>query len=333
MRLVGVALALLGLSGCSLLGDKTPDPTTVVHTRVTVRSDASSVEKAREILAARARALGWNAKVAVEGGDTLVVSVAGEVDPAPLVALGALRFRKVLDMAPAVASGAGTPAEPGPVHTLDEVVAKLGPAWQVAQGLSPTYADPDAAQLEALKPFRTLTPSEVAVLPIEMQLRVPTIRCQQLAGRHIDAVRRADQRVVACDTVGTVKYLLDRAAVTTSDVREAEAQREQATGSNVVTISFTAEGQVRWTALTREIIEGQGSRCTPPARGNQGNCLVAIVADHNVVTAPEVQAVITGDAQIAGSFSDTDAKALASQISGGELPVPLKITNTEVVRP
>jgi preprotein translocase subunit SecD len=336
MRIVrmGVALGFVALSGCSLLKDKTPDPATVVHTRMTVRfGDASSLERVREILAARARSLGWNAKVTGEGGDTVVVVVAGEVDTAGLVAPGALRFRKVLDSAPAVASGADTPAEPGPVRTRDEVVAKLGPAWQVAQGISTVQTEPDAALLEALTPFRALTPSEVAALPAEMQLRVPTIRCEQLGGRHIDAVRQADQRVVACDAIGTVKYLLDNAAVTTSDVREAVAQQDSGTGQATVTIRFTAQGQGRWTALTREVMGNEGSPCAESTLGDQGRCLVAIVADHHVLTTPEVQTVITGDAVITGSFSGGEAKTLASQIKGGELPVPVKIINTEVVRP
>ncbi len=331
---VGVLAGLVALSSCSLLGNKTPDPATVLHTRVTLQvQDASTVERAREIVTARARTLGWNAKATVEGADTLVLIIAGEMEPERLVAAGALRFRKVIDIAPAVGTGAPAPQEPGPVRSRDEVIAKLGPAWQVAQGLSKEYTEPDAALLESLKPFRTLTPSEVAALPIEMALRVPTIRCDQLDGRHVDAVRRADQRVVACDKTGTVKYVLDPAPVTTTEVREARTSRDDTTGQHMVAIGFTAQGQVRWTALTKEIFNGEGSQCAQAAAGDGGHCLLAIVVDQNVITAPEVQAVITGDAVISGGFSDADAKMLASQISGGELPVPLKIINTEVIRP
>jgi preprotein translocase subunit SecD len=62
-------------------------------------------------------------------------------------------------------------------------------------------------------------------------------------------------------------------------------------------------------------------QCGQTAIGDQGNCLVATVLDNEVVSAPEIQGVITGDARITGDFGPEEARLLASQLRFGALPV------------
>jgi preprotein translocase subunit SecD len=62
-------------------------------------------------------------------------------------------------------------------------------------------------------------------------------------------------------------------------------------------------------------------QCGQTAVGDEGNCLVATVLDNQVVSAPQIISVITGDARITGDFSSEEAQLLASQLRFGALPV------------
>jgi preprotein translocase subunit SecD len=61
--------------------------------------------------------------------------------------------------------------------------------------------------------------------------------------------------------------------------------------------------------------------CGAGSVGDDGNCLVATVLDNRVVSAPEIQDVIPGDATIFGDFNHDSANLLASQLRFGALPV------------
>jgi preprotein translocase subunit SecD len=62
-------------------------------------------------------------------------------------------------------------------------------------------------------------------------------------------------------------------------------------------------------------------QCDPSTLGESGNCLVAAVLDNEVISAPQIIQVITGDATIQGNFDRDGAQLLASQIGFGALPV------------
>ena len=51
-----------------------------------------------------------------------------------------------------------------------------------------------------------------------------------------------------------------------------------------------------------------------PRSGQDGKCRVAVVLDNKVVSAPEIQGVLTGDSQITGSFTSRTPTTLASQL-------------------
>jgi hypothetical protein len=59
--------------------------------------------------------------------------------------------------------------------------------------------------------------------------------------------------------------------------------------------------------------------------GDAGNCLVAIVLDNQVLSAPQIISVITGAAQIAGAFTADGARRLAAKLQHGALPLALEI--------
>ncbi|WBC09058.1 protein translocase subunit SecD [Micromonospora sp. WMMA1947] len=200
------------------------------------------------------------------------------------------------------------------------VEQKVGAAaWAAASGLqAPADLTTDPSLADKLKPFGTLTPQEVAVLPVEMQFNVPTITCTQLDTRPAASIKDEKQKAVACES--GAKYLLDVAKVLGTDVKNASAQLDQ-TSSWVVSLNFTGKGQEKWTALTREAFNNEGQACDQTALGQDGKCRVAVVLDNEIVSSPEIQGVLTGDSQITGSFDNKAANALASQLRYGALPV------------
>ncbi|QLQ35212.1 protein translocase subunit SecD [Micromonospora robiginosa] len=214
-------------------------------------------------------------------------------------------------------------AEPVPQSIEQQrqaVQKKVGPAaWAAASGLqAPADLTADPSLADKLKPFGTLSPQEIAVLPVEMQFNVPTITCAQLDKRPPASIKDPKQKAVACEA--GAKNLLDVAKVEGTDVKNASAQLDQ-TSSWVVSLNFTGKGQEKWTALTRESFNNEGQACDQSALGQDGKCRVAVVLDNEIVSSPEIQGVLTGDSQITGSFDNKSANALASQLRYGALPV------------
>ncbi|MFI1196607.1 protein translocase subunit SecD [Micromonospora sp. NPDC020750] len=218
-------------------------------------------------------------------------------------------------------SASAEPVPEGVEKQRTAVQQKVGAAaWQAASGLqAPADLTTDPSLGETLKPFGTLSPREVAVLPAEMQFNVPTIGCAQLDQRPAASIKDEKQKAVACED-GTQKYLLDVAKVLGTDVGDANAVLDQ-TSSWVVSLDFKGKGQEKWTALTREAFTNEGQACDQTALGQDGKCRVAVVLDNKVVSSPEIQGVLTGDSQITGSFDNKTASDLASQLRYGALPV------------
>jgi preprotein translocase subunit SecD len=272
------------------------------------------LHRAADLLLRRLTAAGYqHPRVSVTGDRTLTVTVAGTGEGLKLLAQpGRLSLR-------AVVAGPTIPhtevsAAPADTAVPPAVLAKLGAAYPAARGLTdPGQVGP--AALVALAPFGALTPDEVATLPVALQYAVPTITCDQLNGRPPGAVDDPAVRVVACERTGTAaKYLLDPAAVTAADVTGADVELQAASGWTV-TISFTPAGQARWTALTRTAVTYTPSNA------------VAVVVDNEVIAAPTVQAVITGDAAVSGAEIDRDAAVrLAALLRYGPLPVAFTVT-------
>jgi preprotein translocase subunit SecD len=273
------------------------------------------LRRAGDVLVARLSSAGYeHPRVTVTGDRTVSVAVGAPGDEEGLKLLaqpGRLSFR-------AVVAGPTTPhTGAAPAQMTDKVppavIAKLGPAYAAAQAITdPAQVEP--GRLADLAPFGALTPDEVATLPGAMQYAVPTITCAQLNGRAPGAVDDPAATVVACERTGDrTKYLLDKATVTTADVAGAHVELQAAPGWTV-TITFTPSGQPRWTALTRAAV------------GNDPSNQVAIVVDNQVISAPTIQSVITGDAAISGAEIDRNAAArLAALLRSGPLPVTFTV--------
>jgi len=123
----------------------------------------------------------------------------------------------------------------------------------------------------------------------------------------------ANQHVVACDKDNQVKYLLAPAKVVGTDVKSATATVRQGpngtvTGDWIILVSFTGSGQQKFTKLTEETTNKQ----------------VAVELDGVVQSAPTIQNVIPGDAEISGTFTQQQAEEVANVLKYGALPLTFK---------
>jgi preprotein translocase subunit SecD len=344
--------------GLDLVGGTTL--TLIATTQNGKAPDGDALEQARQIIANRVDGLGVaEAQVVTEGDRNIVISLAGEKnDTIRQVGKPAqLRFRKVINttndspVAPNASPSPSASASPSPTTSpapapsttgaptatpsaspgasaapdqsqlMAAVLKKLGPAAALAAQIqSPTDLASNPGLSAQLEPFRTLTSEEVAVLDPVIQFNVPQVTCEVLNGRPAGSLDAMDKPAVACEEDGHTKYLLDVAKVAGTDVAKANAGIDNSAGAKwVVNLSFNGPGQKRWTALTQEAFSNPESKCQQ--LGDDQHCLVAVVLDNQVVSAPEVQDVQPGDSQISGSFTKDSAQLLASQLRYGALPL------------
>ena len=233
---------------------------------------------------------------------------------------------------PAAATPSPTAAPP---PALEAVLTKLGSAATVAAGLDPkSFADgqsslsSDPATMAQLEPFRSLTPAEVAVLPYSMQFVVPQITCKTLNERPAGSIQDVNQPAVACQDSGSTKYLLDVAKVLGTDLSNAAANLDTNPGGGwKVDLTFSSSGADKWTNLTREAFNNENNACLVTQTKNTGTgqtCMVAVVLDNTVVSAPAIQGVLGTTSEISGGnpgFTKTSAQLLANQLKYGALPL------------
>ncbi|MCA2214713.1 protein translocase subunit SecD [Jidongwangia harbinensis] len=239
--------------------------------------------------------------------------------------------------APAPApSASAAPVTPDQQELRAAVEKKVGAAAFAAAAklTDPVDISQDRNAAKQYAKFATLTPEEVNVLPAQMQFNVPTISCEeQLNKRPPGAIDDPKAQVVSCQS--GAKMMLDVAKVLGTDISNASPQMDQQSGQWVVSLDFTGEGQKKWTALTREAFQPQpNDPCLTAAQSaSQGatNCLVAVVLDKEIISAPEIEGVLTGQSQITGQFTGESAKELAGQIRYGALPVTFTSATTQSV--
>jgi preprotein translocase subunit SecD len=168
----------------------------------------------------------------------------------------------------------------------------------------------------------TATPA-AAVTP-ELNAQFAALDCtlpENLQGTGTD---NADSLIIACDRNGGAKYILDKAEVLGRQVSKATAGIDQQGGNAwFVSLVFNGEGTKAFSDIT--------SRVTSlPAPQNQ----VAIVLDGLVVSAPRINEPIpSGNAQITGSFTQTEAKDLANVLKYGALPLAFDRGEIQQVSP
>jgi preprotein translocase subunit SecD len=235
----------------------------------------------------------------------------------------------------AAPSGSEEPVPANVQVTRDQVAAKVGAAeWTAASKLTaPVDLSSDPKAGLAYKNFATLKGNEVAALDARMQFNVPTISCAQLDDRPNGAIDDPKTEVVTCYNGG--KILLDKAPVVGDDIDKASPQFDQQQSQWVVSLDFKSEGSKKWAALTKQAFNATSTDpCFTAATtmyGQVEHCAVAVVLDKTIVSAPQIQGVLTGTSQITGQFNATSAKDLADKLKFGAIPVTFDAGPAETV--
>ena len=144
-----------------------------------------------------------------------------------------------------------------------------------------------------------------------------------------DALR--NEEVVYPGPIGNgqvAKYVLDQVVISGDDFENASAVLSSqgqlgAVSSWTVTFELDSDGAERFSEATTQAVGA------PPPTDQ-----IAIVVDQVVISSPTVQSAITGGSgEITGSFSEQEAKDLATQLNAGALPVELTRQSVRTVSP
>jgi preprotein translocase subunit SecD len=175
------------------------------------------------------------------------------------------------------------------------------------------------ARLEEREVLETLTPSDPGY-------DATPVTCATEAERATPACSfeaLADQDVVYLGRDGTTKYKLGPVRITGDAIARASAVYD--TGSQgsvgqgwIVLFDLTKEGADLFGKITTELVGRQ----------------LAIVLDREVISAPTIREPITGGSgRITGSFTEQEAKDLATVLNAGALPVSLTTEQVVTVSP
>jgi preprotein translocase subunit SecD len=122
--------------------------------------------------------------------------------------------------------------------------------------------------------------------------------------------------LVACGDHDTYKYLLEPEFLPGTEIADSTSGYDQQRGQWVVNLSFKSEGTKTWADFTTK---------------NQGQ-QAAFVLDTQVVSAPNIQvAIVDGNTQITGKFTQPEAKDLSDILKYGSLPLSFASSDATTV--
>ncbi|MFJ1810376.1 MULTISPECIES: protein translocase subunit SecD [unclassified Streptomyces] len=351
-----ILIAIVGLTGGMFAsGHTTPrlgiDLAGGTSITLKAKSDqGSAINKANmntavEIMNRRVNGLGVSeAEVQTQGSDNIIVNIPkgtnSEKAREQVGTTAKLYFRPVLAQeatgsavtASPSASSSGSPsASPSPstsasASTGEKATSSSSPsASATSQGRAVTdalKADSTPSASASNKASTSASPSAsasssaaVSADDAALQAKYAALDCskESVRAKTGEGVKPQDT-TVACGEIDKVwyKYLLGPAAVDGTEVDKAKAVFDtQGAAGWQVTMTFTKQGGKKFADITGKLAQNQ-----------QPQNEFGIVLDGNVVSSPYVQNSITGgQAQISGSFTQTEAQGLANMLSYGALPL------------
>ncbi|WBQ08005.1 protein translocase subunit SecD [Kribbella sp. CA-293567] len=313
---------------------------------------AEQLTEAKNIISQRVNGAGiGEAEIATSGSDHITVAVPGAnqdslVDQVGQTAL--LYFRAVYDAqagapvptAPPSATPTGKPSTtpkpstpPKPSTTLKPSTSATpnGRAWSSVLGA----ATPTPTPAKASTPVPSApVPSTPAATP-----PAPPVNNGDPLNYQPDAATQAafaaytcdkpapkdepGKPLVSCSKDKSTKYLLGPAILKGTELSDATAGIPQGGLGWQVDLKFTGEGGEKFLNATTAISK-------KPAGAN----LFAIVLDGVAISTPSVtQPIPGGQAQITGSFTESEARDLANVLKYGALPVSFDISEVATISP
>jgi preprotein translocase subunit SecD len=157
----------------------------------------------------------------------------------------------------------------------------------------------------------------------ELQAEFEALDCST-AFREPGQIDDPKKPLITCDRSLTAKYILGPVELDGTQISKAQAtavttSTGSSTGEYAVDLTFNAEGKTKFGEVTKRLFA-----LDPPRKQ------FAVTIDGYIITAPEVQAVLTtGTAQITGGFTAESANGLANQLKYGSLPISFKVQSQE----
>jgi preprotein translocase subunit SecD len=164
----------------------------------------------------------------------------------------------------------------------------------------------------------------VAGVSPEVNAAYAAIDCSTNQARQSLGGDLPEQTIVTCARNSATKYILGPAEVVGREVSEASAGLDTQAGNVwTVMLTFNNDGTKKFGALTQRVTG-------LAAPQNQ----VAIVLDGLVVSAPRInEAIVTGNAQITGSFTQVEASDLSNVLKYGSLPLAFDRGEVQQISP
>jgi preprotein translocase subunit SecD len=221
-----------------------------------------------------------------------------------------------------IVPAASASASPSPSPSASATASPSPSASSSAAVSSTTFGNPSLVNKDVLALFNKL----VCKPGDSVQWK------KQVGYTDAAAYDNADEQIVSCDNSGN-KFALDKAVVPGTQIAGATATVSTTSNQWEVNVTFKSAGATAFGKLT----EKQATQYLPSASTNEDDYYldtISIVLDGNVVTFPETNgAILGGNAQITGSFTQDQATQLQNVLKYGSLPLTFTVLSKQTVSP
>ena len=308
-----------------------------------------SLNQARQIIETRVNGIGVGGAEVLLDGNNIVITVPGEQgdEAKNLGRTAKLSIREVLNSAPAAAvpnpaappsgkpsgqqappSGqpsapAGSPAAP----PSSKAAGGGGAAGAPVQAPPSTPAAPPASssspdggttveQQRKVRQNPDLASTDQAKAQAAAAAAMAAFSCAPNSQDPLEGNDLPGQPLVACGDKGATKYVLGPEILPGTEISDANSSYNQTKGQWTVNLNFKAAGNKTWGDFTSSHI-GKST---------------AVVLDTDVVSVATIQgAILGGQTEISGKFTQGDAKNLADILKYGSLPLSFDSSDATTV--
>ncbi|MFK0247726.1 protein translocase subunit SecD [Amycolatopsis azurea] len=296
-----------------------------------------SLEQARSIIERRVNGIGVGGTEVVLDGSNVVITVPGEQgDQAKTLGKTAkLGFRKVVTSQPVTpvpqpstppTSGAPSSAPPSssgapgasapPSSPANGGGSAAGAPQQQPGGDSDEQTKKEIEEARSLRQNPDLLSTDQAKQAAAAEKAFAALNCDPKVMDPLVGNDLTDKPLVACGDKNTAKYLLEPEFLPGTEISDASSSYDTQNSQWVVNLNFKGEGSRIWGDFTSKNVQKQA----------------AFVLDTQVVSAPTIQAAILGgQTQITGRFSQSEAKDLADVLKYGSLPLSFESSDATTV--
>ena len=251
-----------------------------------------------------------------QGGNAkIIISIPGKTSRS---LVDQLKTTAVLNFRPVVTYDLGSPQPTAsPTPTASKSGSKASPAPKKT-------ATPKPQPKPSVAPSLLVPPIQSAKLDKTFANRFSALDCAKstiLEGGKIDDPTKY---LVTCSKNGAEKFILAPAALSGTDIQNAQATLpQQGAGGWQVDLTMTTGGAKKFADVTKQL-----------AAQKEPQNQFAIALDGIVESAPRVnEAILGGSAQITGTFTAEEAKGLAQVLKFGALPVSLSVDEVQQISP